>query len=272
MKLEELHPFWENFVSEKVFFSYARCADCGLLFTPSFFTNDQLSKLYADLPANMQLVSTDAIGATQRNYFDTIAAATELTGDYLEIGPDVGHVARHAATQGKFERFWLFEPNRAVHEELAASVAGKPHHISTEMTDLSAVPDGSVGLAVMVHVLDHLLEPADLLKQVRAKLRPSGVVAIVTHNEASALRKIMGKKWPPFCMQHPELYNPQSITKLLRSTGYQQVQVRRAKNYFPISFLARQAAGIAGVKLDRLPLPHTVLGLRLGNMLTLARA
>lgn len=271
MSFQELHPFWYTFAQEKIFFSYTRCSGCGLLFAPSFFSNDQLSELYADMPANMDVVAPDAIDATQRSYFDAIAVSTKLEGDYLEIGPDIGHVARHAAREGDFDKFWFFEPNKGVHEQLAASAGGKPHYISTDMTDLSAVPDGSVGVAVMVHVLDHLLEPVDLLKQIRAKLSPDGVVAIVTHNEGSVLRRVMGKKWPPFCMQHPELYNPRSIAKLLRSTGYDRVDVRRAKNYFPIAFMARQAAGVAGLKLDRVPLPNTVIGLRLGNMLTLAR-
>jgi 2-polyprenyl-3-methyl-5-hydroxy-6-metoxy-1,4-benzoquinol methylase len=271
MSIQDLHPYWETFASEKVFFSYARCADCDLLFAPSFFSNDQLSELYADMPANMRVVTSDAIDATQRSYFDAIAETAPLSGDYLEIGPDVGHVARHAAREGSFEKFWLFEPNKGVHQQLAESTEGRPNYISTDMTDLSAVPHGSVGVAVMVHVLDHLLDPADLVQQIRVKLRPDGVLAIVTHNEASVLRRIMGNRWPPFCLQHPELYSPESITRLLRASGYTRVEVRRAKSYFPMSFMAQQAAGAVGLKLDRIPLPDAVVGLRLGNILTLAR-
>jgi len=271
MSLKELHPFWYTFAREKVFFSYARCPGCALLYTPSFFSDEQLLDLYSDMPANMDVGAPDALDATQRGYWEMIAGSATLAGDYLEIGPDVGHVARHAARQGAFGKFWFFEPNQGVHAELAKSVQGRPHEISSAMTDLSDVPDGSVGVAVMVHVLDHLVEPADLLTQVRAKLRPDGVLAVVTHNEGSLLRRLMGRKWPPFCLQHPELYNPSSIAKLLRATGFERVDVGRTKNYFPISFMARQAAGMVGIKLDRLPLPDTVIGLRLGNMLTLAR-
>lgn len=272
MPFAELTPFWSTFGKEKVFFSYARCRKCGLLYARSYLSNEQLSHLYSDMPANMEVVAGDAIDATQRGYFDRIAASAKLEGDYLEIGPDIGHVARHAAREGNFDKFWFFEPNKAVHKELAESAEGKPHYISPDMTDLSAVPDGSIGLAVMVHVLDHLLDPAGLLKQIHAKLRPDAVVAIVTHNEKSVLRRAMGKKWPPFCMQHPELYNPRSIARLLGSAGYGRVLVCRAKSYFPVSFLARQAAGIVGLKLDKLPLPETVIGLRLGNILTIASA
>jgi hypothetical protein len=45
----------------------------------------------------------------------------------------------------------------------------------------------------------------------------------------------------------------------------------RSRNYFPLPFLARQAAWTLGVKPDRVPLPDISLGLRLGNMLTLAK-
>ena len=270
MPLEEVESFWENFTSENVFFSFARCGNCRLLYAPTFFTNDQLSDLYSSLPANMAVVPTDAIEATQRSYLDEVAPLAPLDGDYLEIGPDVGHLARQAARRGKFEKFWLFEPNQAVHEQLAASTEGRPNHVSTEMTDLSVVPDGSVGLAVMVHVLDHLIDPVALLRQVEKKLKPDGRVMIVTHNERSVLRKLMGNKFPPFCLQHPELYNPDTITSLLQRVGLKSVTVRRSKNYFPLAFMIRQATSIVGLKLDRLPLPKTVVGLRLGNMMTIA--
>jgi hypothetical protein len=44
----------------------------------------------------------------------------------------------------------------------------------------------------------------------------------------------------------------------------------RSRNYFPIDFLARQAAWTVGVRLNRVPLPRRAIGLRLGNMLTVA--
>jgi SAM-dependent methyltransferase len=192
-------------------------------------------------------------------------------GAYLEIGPDVGHLVRLAAKQPGFDQLFLFEPNRSVHNDLIEAAQGRPHTISGDMTDLSAVPDGSVSLAFMVHVLDHLLNPKVMLDQIRGKLKPDGRLAIVTHNERSLLRSVMGKRWPPFCLQHPELYNPQSITGLLSSIGYSRVEVRRSKNYFPLSFMAQQAAYTFGLKVDRVPLPNATLGLRLGNMITIAQ-
>lgn len=269
---DTLRPFWTGLLKEKPFFTYHRCADCGLLFNPVYFHDHQLATLYAEMAPNMELVSNDAIVATQRGYFKRAAEAARLDGGYLEIGPDAGHIVAEAARTGTFDHFWLFEPNRAVHGQLREAARGRPVTLSSGMDDLSSVPDGSIGLAVMIHVLDHMLEPLAMLEQVRKKLRPGGAALIVTHNERSLLRWITGVRWPPFCLQHPELYNPRTMRRLLRRAGFHDIAVERSLNYFPIDFLARAAAWTIGVRLRRIPLPRKTIGLRLGNMLTLARA
>ncbi len=272
MTLDALRPFWSGLFKKKLFFSYHRCTGCGLLYAPVFFDGTQLSDLYSQMAPNMEVVSSDAIAATQRGYFDLAARRGRLRGGYLEIGPDIGHIAAEAAQTGEFGHFWLFEPNRATHDALRAATADRPTTLLTDMDDLSAVPDASIGLAVMVHVLDHLLDPLAMLAQLRSKLRPGGTLMIVTHNERSLLRTLMGVRWPPFCLQHPELYNPQVMKGLLTRAGYADIAVERSVNHFPLDFLVRQTAWMVGLKLDRLPLPRRAIGLRLGNIITIATA
>lgn len=271
MTLDALRPYWSGLFKEKRFFSYDRCATCGLLYAPTFFTEDQLGELYADMAPNMDLVPSDALKATQRGYWEMGRTGATLEGGYLEIGPDIGYIVTHAAREGSFDHFWLVEPNRSVHAQLAASTDGKPHTIIDDMDDWSAVPDGSVGLAVMIHVLDHLLDPVASLAQIHAKLKPGGRLVIVTHNEKSVLRSVMRNRWPPFCLQHPQLFNPRSMTDLVGRAGYASVEVARSTNYFPIRFMARQAAYTVGLDIGRLPLPKQSIGLKLGNMITVAQ-
>ncbi|WP_129793996.1 class I SAM-dependent methyltransferase [Sphingosinicella sp. CPCC 101087] len=268
----QLHPFWSGLSRNKVFFSYRRCDGCGLLYNPLYFSAAMLAGLYADLEPNMDMVPREMVQATQRGYFEAAAAAGELSGGYLEIGPDVGHVVAEAAARGDFEHFWLYEPNGSVHHLLAEAARGRPATIICEMQDLSGVPDGSVGLAMMIHVLDHMIDPLAAARQIVRKLRPGGMLVIVTHNEASFLRRMLGKRWPPFCLQHPQLFNPRTMRSLLGWAGYERIEVVACQNVFPSDFLLRQAAQAAGLRLDGLPLPSIPLRLRLGNMLTLARS
>ncbi len=269
--LEGLVPFWEGLRKERMFFTYARCQSCGLLYCPRYFTGAQLSELYANLAPNMDIVPSAAIAATQRGYWSAVADSV-VPGGYMEIGPDVGHIVTPAAASGKFGHAWLFEPNRAVHDVLSRSAGTLSHTISAAMDDFSDVPDGTISLAVMIHVLDHITEPLAILRQIRTKLKPGGRILIVTHNEKSLLRTVMGRTFPPFCLQHPELYNPETMTKVLTTAGYSGVEVQRSVNHFPISFLAQQAGQTVGLDLSRLPLPDMAVGLKLGNMLTTAQS
>lgn len=270
--LEELRPFWFGIEKERHFFTYHRCAGCGLLYNRVFFDDAQLAELYSAMPPNMDQVAGDAVAATQRGYFSAVARQGPLAGGYLEIGPDVGYIVAEAVRRGDFDRFWLFEPNRAVHGRLELASAGCPTIVLPDMTDLSAVPDGTIGLAVMVHVLDHLLAPLEMLEAILPKMRPGGRLLAVTHNERSLLRGMMGTRWPPFCLQHPELYNSATIYGLMERAGFTDIMVTGSTNHFPIDFLGRQALLAAGLGNVRLPLPKHSIGLRLGNMLTLATA
>ncbi len=266
----ELQPYWSGLFREKVFFTYARCGGCGLLYCPTYFTPGQLTQLYADMAPNMDLVPSASLSATQSGYWHALKRTGVAAGDYLEIGPDIGYIVGHAAASGRFGHFWLFEPNGSVHNALARATGGRPHIISTEMNDFSAVPVGSVSVAVMIHVLDHLLDPMATLRAIRITLKPGGVLLIVTHNEKSLLCRATAMRWPPFCLQHPEIYNPDTISLMARTAGFSMVKVERSTNHFPLDFMVHQAAYGLGLKLGKLPLPKLPLGLKLGNIQAIA--
>jgi SAM-dependent methyltransferase len=268
--LDELRPFWFGIDRANGFFTYHRCTGCKLLFNPVFFNESQLEELYSAMLPNMDLVPDSAIAATQRGYFATAQEQATVGGGYLEIGPDIGYIVGDAARSGRFDHLWLFEPNRMVHDRLRSAAGDCQTTIMPDMDSLSVVPDESIGLAVMVHVLDHLLDPVGMIAAIHSKLRPGGILLIVTHNERSLLSRVLGRRWPAFCLQHPQLYNPDTIRHLLARAGMPAAQVTPSRNYFPIDFLARQAAWTVGIRLTRVPLPRTEIGLRLGNIQALA--
>jgi hypothetical protein len=146
LSLEELRPYWRGLFKQKVFFTYARCPECETLYAPRFFHEEQLQELYSQMEPNMDVVPVAAIEATQRSYFKEATKDFRAERGFLEIGPDVGHIVRAAAQSHRFDHFYLFEPNLLVHDELVRATCGRPHTISTDMTDLSLVPDGSISL------------------------------------------------------------------------------------------------------------------------------
>jgi hypothetical protein len=123
----------------------------------------------------------------------------------------------------------------------------------------------------MIHVLDHLLNPRDTLVQLRAKMKPDSVMMIVTHDEGSLLPQLLGAKWPAYSLQHPQLYNRKSIRSTLAYAGLRVTKQVKTTNVFPVSFLTKNLLWSVGVR-QRIPefWPSVVIGLKLGNILTLA--
>ena len=274
LTFERLTDHWRGFFKENVFFSYYRCSECGILFCPKYFSYNQLEKLYAHMPDNTAGVPLSAMKKTQYAYFKTLKKYSTLNGSLLEVGPDIGLFTEACANEGNFDTFWLYEPNQAVHEALANRVKGKTHHIKTEMFNYKDVPNHSVSTVVMIHVLDHVLDPEKILLQLKEKMLPGGIIAIVTHNEGSLLPSVTKNRWPAYCLQHPQLFNPNSIEKLLSKCGLEVKAIHRTVNYFPMAYLMKHAFWATGLNrlAEKVPNTNTLsLPLKLGNMLTIGR-
>lgn len=270
---EDLQRRWYGFFRDKLFFTYCRCSNCGLLYAPVYFSREQLDRLYESMPANMAEVSHKALDRTQRGYFEHLRSRCTLSGEFLEIGPDVGTFAQYCVEAGNFAKAWMFEPNVDAHAEIARRLSKVPTRISTSLLDLSEIPDGVITVAAMIHVLDHLTDPVDFLKRLIPKLAPNATLMMVTHDERSTLAKLLGKRWPAYCLQHPHLFNPESMLTTLRRAGFRDSETVPSTNYFPINFLAKQALLAVGIDAgDRFStLPKFELALKLGNIITIAR-
>ena len=268
---EMLPKCWMGFFKEKIIFSYTRCEGCGLLYAPVFFSGEQLGSLYAQMPPNMDVVPMEALRKTQNGYFSALAKRLPLKGSYIEIGPDIGLFTENCRRMAEFDKYWLFEPNVDVLPQLTALMESQEHRVIHDLFNFSEVPDHSAGAVVMIHVLDHLLDPAATLKELCAKMHKDAILLIVTHDEGSLLPKVVGKNWPAYCLQHPQIYNKSTIRTLLEKCDFKVLEQNKTVNHFPIAFLTKHLLWGFGVRVKEMPsLGHAVVGLKLGNMMTLA--
>src|SRR5438128_11270726 len=115
------------------------------------------------------------------------------------------------------------------------------------MSPVSLVPPGTISTAVMIHVLDHIPEPRSILHEIFNTVEPGGVLMITTHNVRSWLSRLLGRRWPPFTLQHPQLFSPRAMRRLLAALGFEVLEIVGTTNVFPASFLLR--AGLTAVGL-----------------------
>jgi 2-polyprenyl-3-methyl-5-hydroxy-6-metoxy-1,4-benzoquinol methylase len=264
--------FLSGYSTARVFFTYFECTRCSAMFCRSYYRQSQLDGLYGRQAENMVSVPLSARKRTQDDYVHFLRRHSRMAGSFLEIGPDIGLFACAFAKLGAFDHFWLYEPNRDVHQALADNFRGMSHTISTGIFRAADVPARSVSTAVMIHVLDHLLQPGEFLREIRSSMEPGGVIFIVTHDCASLLARVLGRRWPPYALQHPQLFSQRSMATLLRASGFEVIETIKTTNYFPVPYLIRAALTVFGLPGGRIPAGAAPLaGIKLGNIATVAR-
>jgi hypothetical protein len=263
---------WLGFFKRKIFFTYQRCLKCGILFTPIYLSDSALSDLYGAMPDNTAGLDKRYLEATQHGYFEFLSKHSSLSGDYFELGPDVGLFTKFVAAEQAVRKLWLYEPNRSVAQGLSLQTNGKPFEIRTEMNDFSAIPDGTLSTCVLIHVLDHLPDVRHVVMALRRKMSPEGRLLIVTHNEHSWPARFFRHRWPAYCLQHPLLFNKTSTSSFLASVGFEVIETRNSVNVFPLTYLIKHflyAMGITSISdwnWSAFP-----IALRLGNIMTVAK-
>ena len=268
---ESIKSNWQSFFKDSSFFSYSRCADCDQLYCQTFFTSPQLHELYNRMTDNTANLPVEVLRKTQQGYFHILDSFEANSGNYLEFGPDIGLLSHECAIKGQFVKMTLIEPNVEVHAELSNSVGRVAHTVSADIESYRGLENGSLDVVTMIHVLDHLLDPSDVLNVLRSKMKKGAKIMIVTHDESSLLARVLKSRWPAFCLQHPQLYRRSTIQVALAKSGFRVLGQKKTANYFPLTYLLKHLAW--ALRLGNIPLPDwykLTLPLRLGNIATVA--
>jgi SAM-dependent methyltransferase len=271
LPIAEHGRFLSGYSADRVFFTYYRCGNCGLFYCPAYYTKAQLESLYGRQAENMAEVPLPTRQLTQAEYVRLVTRHSRMDGGFLELGADVGLFAEQCAEKGHFDKFWLYEPNVAVHDQLRGRIGSRDAAILGDSFSAADVPAASVSTAALIHVLDHLLEPRAMLEEIRRCLRPNGIVLVVTHDCASPLARLLGRRWPPYTLQHPQLFSRQSLRRTLERSGLEVLEIASVRNFFSMTYLIRAGLAILGLPIEFPDWPRPLLGLPLGNIAAVAR-
>ncbi len=269
LSFDELSRYWRGFRKKNVFFSYFRCSSCNLLYCPVYFTSTQLQELYSFMGDNTAGEQTNVLSKTHASYLRSLSKSVEIKGKWLELGGDIGLLTKQLLTLPGVDSVDVLEPNLSVHAQLTEILdsRGKVSASWPGLTD-----EREFEGVIAIHVLDHLLDLRSELEVVSDKIKNGGSVFFVTHDENSTLRKILKSKWPPFCLQHPQLFSPESIANALGLSGFQRIHVSKTYNYFSLRHIVEVATSVIGAgKFFTRLCPNISLKLKLGNVASYAQ-
>ena len=222
------------------------------------------------MPDNLAGEAEAVIGKTQSKYLDYL----NVTGDnltLLEIGTDIGLVTREFMRRFDTTKVIAIEPNKSVHHRFRKNLESQQSiELEVFSTIDELITDIKVDVVIGSHVFDHLIDPVKFLSRITSVLKKNGSILIIVHDEKSLLRKILGKKWPPFCPQHPHLFNEKTISDLLLDLGFSDIKVNKSTNWFSMRFLIKSLGSIFGINLDLLIFDNLHIPLKLGNIAIVA--
>lgn len=143
------------------------------------------------------------------------------TGRLLDIGCNEGRGLRIYTDNG-------FQAEGLELNETAASVARKAGFtVHTNLLE-EFNPEAPYDVAVLSNVLEHSVNPRQMLLDVHRVLKSGGQVWISCPNSRSWLRAAFGRFWinwhVPFHISH---FNPKTLQRLLAETGYVDVEIRQ---------------------------------------------
>ncbi|MEZ6188682.1 MAG: class I SAM-dependent methyltransferase [Planctomycetota bacterium] len=248
---------------------YARCASCGLLLgRPA--RNANLETALADYePAYLEFLGPDADDAA--NFAQLLAplGGREACRGWraLDVGAGGGKLVRWLAEGGVdavgvepaaalYRRFLAQEPERFVEGTVAAARA--------------RFGPASFDLVTVCDVIEHVTDPAEVVAQVAALLRPGGRLLLTTPDAESPLARLLGRRWHHVNRYHLALFGRRSLLALAARHGLRATHVAHTGRRRSLHYVAQYALDFVGSGGRAAPavLRGLALPLNLGDVLS----
>jgi SAM-dependent methyltransferase len=265
-----------SFASRKVpeFMSYRllRCGCCATVYASAAPPAEALAASYSVADYD----SSEAAELAADTYAAALAptiAGLARRDRALEIGTGTGVLLERLLAAG-FNDVVGIEPSGAAIEAAAPSVRGL---IRKGVFDEADFADGSFDLICCFQTLEHVSDPRALVHSCARLLRPGGALALVTHDYAGVLNRLLGRRSPIIDIEHLQLFCRVSLERLLHDAGVPSHEIRSLANRYPLHYWLRLTPlpmglkRVAGGLLGATRLGRVRFGVNVGNLLAIGR-
>jgi 2-polyprenyl-3-methyl-5-hydroxy-6-metoxy-1,4-benzoquinol methylase len=264
-------------------FTIVRCRACGLAYVTPRPTAAELVALYSDERYYRNLNASpfgypDYLGERwllERlvvRRLATIEAHLGKPGRLLDVGCATGVLVEAAGRRG-----WSAV---GVDVSTFAIAQCQSRGLDVRHGDLwgTDLPRDHFDVVVLDDTIEHLVDPAGALREIRTLLRPGGLITLNTPNDGGWLRRVMGRHWfhckPP---EHLYYFSPRTLSAMLERQGFHRVQTKLSGKYVTVRYLAdrTKAYGVGLARaltrtIGRLPGADTPFPLPIGEFVTFA--
>jgi SAM-dependent methyltransferase len=209
-------------------YDWEKCDSCGLIRLNPLPDGDTLALAY---PSNYHAyvepkskITKYLIGKTRNKVAKALSRKISLNGSILDIGCSTGELLSTIQTFGRFQLFGV------EYNENAARIA-RQKGIDVWQGEYAniVIPNSSMDLVLMQHVLEHVYDPYSTLQKTFNILKPNGLVLGELPNFDSWDAKIFGRYWGGgHAPRHIFHFTPQALHQVLEKCGFINIRISPA--------------------------------------------
>ncbi|MFV9504074.1 MAG: class I SAM-dependent methyltransferase [Oscillochloridaceae bacterium umkhey_bin13] len=228
-------------------FKLVRCAQCSLAYINPRMT-EAASPLAYDHAAE-QAYFAQTYAARRRAYASLLAQATRLLDQpptrLLDIGTGDGVLLELAQARGL----------QAIGTETSATLRAQ---ISQQLgpaaiwdQPLATLPEASFDLVALLNVLEHVHQPAAMVAELAARLRPGGLALVHVPNFGGLAARLKGPRWHHLePMDHLYYFTYRTLTALFAQVGLMATARFNLITSTGPGAVLQHGLGAAGIYLD----------------------
>jgi len=219
---------------DRVRYRMVRCNTCGLVRADPVLDADTINQFYAKSSFDYT-DELDNLGFTYGHYLAKLLEYGAKKESLLEIGCGNGFLLEEALKQG-YARVKGVEPS------LSAVAKARPDlrpDIVCEPMRPGLFRPQDFDVICIFQVLDHIYQPGILLEECFRLLKPGGLLLCLNHNIGSISAKILKSRSPIVDIEHPYLYDINTLSRLLKKYGLNVKTAGPVFNRYSLYYIIR---------------------------------
>jgi SAM-dependent methyltransferase len=197
----------------------SRCRACGFAFVTSAMPEDELNRAYAEMEDPDYLREASAYRRAADFLLSRLEPYRAEASHLLEIGCGAGFLLERAHARGWEVRG--IELSRWMVEQARQRIPGDRVRQGSYSSD--HFRDMAFDVTIAVDVIEHLPDPAHYLADAVSRLKPGGILCVVTPDMGSPVARVLGERWWYVQIPHLSYFGRGSLTRLAARCGLEIV-------------------------------------------------
>ena len=213
---------WEPIVRDHAY-EVRGCKNCGAVFTSPDISPMMLDVVYSQgLYRDTRNLASPVVEAFSNLFqWSRLRKVTRIIqrGKLLDVGCGKGRFLAYAAEQGW--NVYGVEPSENGRKVASRRLGDR---VSSNLDELNV--NEKFDVITLWHVLEHVSEPAEMLRQIRPYIEPEGAICVAVPNFASLQAKIGSEHWSHLDIpRHRTHFTPSTLEYVLDQTGYKIIWI-----------------------------------------------